>query len=333
MSADFGSITTERMKTLGKNNSVKKLAVAAASTGAAVGAVYFALGNVIYDNFLTRKAVNKQMVINAENDVDRLYYPFFHAGAEWFKSKNPTKVKIVSPRGGYIHSEIIHAEKESDIWVIVTHGYTGSPEAMGTYGKEFYEMGFNCLFPHLCGHGKSENDYVAMGWHDRLDIIGWIDYIINENPNAKIILFGLSMGAATVMMTTGENLPENVVCAIEDCGYTSVWDECRVQLKEMFGLPTFPFLTAAKSATKFRAGYDIKEASALNQVRKSKTPTLFIHGDKDDFVPFWMQDMVYRAAACEKEKLIIPGAAHAEAAFVDPKLYFDTVQGFIKKYI
>lgn len=329
----LSAIILKGLKTLGKKSNAKKIAIAAASTGAAVGAAYFALGNVIYDNFLSRKAVNKRMALNAETAVDDEFYPIAHEGAEWFNSMKPTKVSIVSPQSGYTHAEFIPAKEETDIWVIVVHGYTGSPESMGPYGKKFHEMGYNCLFPHLCGHGKSEKDYVAMGWHDRLDLMGWIAYIINENPNAKIVLFGLSMGAATVMMTTGENLPDNVVCAIEDCGYTSVWDECRVQLKETFNLPVFPFLSAAKSATQARAGYDIKEASCKNQVAKSKTPTLFIHGDKDDFVPFWMQDMVYRAAACEKERLVISGAAHAQAACVDPELYFGTVSEFIKKYI
>ena len=204
---------------------------------------------------------------------------------------------------------------------------------MGSFGKKFHEMGYNCLFPYLCGHGASESNYATMGWNDRIDIKAWIDYIINENANAKIVLFGLSMGAATVMMTTGEPLESNVVCAIEDCGYTSVWDECRANMKDVYGLPAFPFLSAARSATMLRAGYDMKKASCIEQVSRSVTPTLFIHGDKDDFVPFWMQERVYRAAACDKEKLVIPGAPHAEASTVDPEKYWSTVDKFIKKYL
>ena len=134
-------------------------------------------------------------------------------------------------------------------------------------------------------------------------------------------------------MTTGEPLESNVVCAIEDCGYTSVWDECRANMKDVYGLPTFPFLSAARSATMLRAGYDMKKASCIEQVSRSVTPTLFIHGDKDDFVPFWMQERVYRAAACDKEKLVIPGAPHAEASTVDPEKYWSTVDKFIKKYL
>ena len=76
-------------------------------------------------------------------------------GMEWFDSASPAKVKIVTPRGGYVHGEIILADEPSDVWVIVIHGYTGSPRRMGSFGKRFHEMGYNCLFPYLCGHGAS----------------------------------------------------------------------------------------------------------------------------------------------------------------------------------
>ena len=76
----------------------------------------------------------------------------------------------------------------------------------------------------------------------------------------------------------------------------------------------------------------LEEGSAVEQVRKSKTPTLFIHGDLDSFVPFEMLDIVYQAASCEKEKLVIKGAAHAEASSVNPNLYWETIDEFIEKY-
>ena len=282
---------------MGKKSSSEKLVIAAASAGAAVGAAYLAVGNAIFNKTMSKKSIAKKMD-EKKNEYDGIT----KEGMEWFDSASPAKVKIVTPRGGYVHGEIILADEPSDVWVIVIHGYTGSPRRMGSFGKKFHEMGYNCLFPYLCGHGASESNYATMGWNDRIDIKAWIDYIINENANAKIVLFGLSMGAATVMMTTGEPLESNVVCAIEDCGYTSVWDECRANMKDAYGLPTFPFLSA-------------------------------IHGDKDDFVPFWMQERVYRAAACDKEKLVIPGAPHAEASTVDPEKYWSTVDKFIKKYL
>jgi len=186
---------------VGKKSSSEKLVIAAASAGAAVGAAYLAVGNAIFNKTMSKKSIAKKMD-EKKNEYDGIT----KEGMEWFDSASPAKVKIVTPRGGYVHGEIILADEPSDVWVIVIHGYTGSPRRMGSFGKRFHEMGYNCLFPYLCGHGASESNYVAMGWNDRIDIKAWIDYIINENANAKIVLFGLSMGAATVMMTTGEPL-------------------------------------------------------------------------------------------------------------------------------
>ena len=136
------------------------------------------------------------------------------------------------------------------------------------------------------------------------------------------------------MMASGEaDLPANVRAVVEDCGYTSAWDEFAGQLRELFGLPAFPILDVTNLVTRLRAGWDMREASAVNQVARSVTPTLFIHGDADTFVPFWMLDAVYGAAACEKEKLVVPGAAHAQAAAVDPELYWGTVEEFLAGHV
>ena len=84
------------------------------------------------------------------------------------------------------------------------------------------EMGFTVLMPGLRGHGESTGHYIGMGWHNRLDMLRWIDEIVRDDPEAEIVLFGISMGGATVMMTSGEALPPNVKVIVEDCGYTSV---------------------------------------------------------------------------------------------------------------
>ena len=172
-----------------------------------------------------------------------------------------------------------------------------------------------------------------MGWDDRLDIISWINYILNENPNAEIVLHGVSMGATTVLMTSGEAIPSNVKAIVADCGYTSVWDEFAYQLDDLFSLPEFPILNVSSIVAKIRAGYFLGEASSIDQVKKSKTPILYIHGDQDDFVPYFMMEELYNATSCEKEMLTIKDAEHAKASEVDPETYWTTVNNFINKYI
>lgn len=250
---------------------------------------------------------------------------------EWLKDNAADKY-IYSNDGLKLHS--YEKDKEnSNLYAIIVHGYKSEGSKMSSYAKRFYDMGYNVISPDLRGHGKSEGDYIGMGWHDRLDILKWIDRIIEKDKDAEIVLFGVSMGAATVMMTSGEELPLNVKAVIEDCGYSSVQDEFSMELKAVFNLPEFPILNAASIVTKIRAGYTFKEASAVEQLKKSKTPTLFIHGDKDTFVPYAMLDKVYDAAACEKEKLVIKGANHAESSRVNPDLYWSTIEKFLGKHV
>lgn len=314
------------------NGFIKRAAIA----GAAAAGAYYAVGSTFLYLSLTPKGtkrMNNGLPIDPQIAEIFATHPEVKQGNEWFENSEPAKLFTFNKFSDCLHAYFIPAEQESDVFVIECHGYTSKCEDMAFYGKRFHALGFNVLFPCLRGHDGSEHNYISMGWHDRLDVLDWIEYITEMNENAKIILHGASMGGATVMMVTGEQLPRNVVCAVEDCGYSSVWDEFSSQITKVLKLPVFPFLNAANSASRFWLGYDFKEASSLEQVKKSKTPTLFIHGDKDSFVPFEMLEPIYQAAACEKEKLVVPGALHAVSALVQPDLYWSTVNEFIKKYI
>ena len=224
--------------------------------------------------------------------------------------------------------------REGNRYAVLFHGYTGAAWQMAPYAKMFYDMGYSVIVPDARAHGESGGDYIGMGWLERPDVLSWIDSVTGTDPEAEIVLHGVSMGGATVMMAAGEDLPDNVKCIVEDCGYSSVWDEFRLQLKNVFGLPAFPLLNAASLVSKIRAGYGFKEASSVRQLQKAAVPMLFIHGDADTFVPFSMLDVVYEAcASAEKEKLAVRDAAHGAAADTDPELYWDTVTAFVGKYI
>lgn len=239
---------------------------------------------------------------------------------------------LTSSDGLKLHNYVI-TNSDSDQWVITVHGYTSEGVNMASYAKQFYDMGYNVIIPDLRGHGKSEGDYIGMGWDERYDILDLIDYIVSNHKDSQIVLFGVSMGAATVMNVSGEELPSNVKAVIEDCGYTSVWAEFSHQLKELFGLPAFPMMHSASLISKLRAGYWLGEVSVIEQVKKSKTPTLFIHGDADDFVPFTMLEELYEASSAEKEKLIVEGAGHAKSSEVNKTLYWSTIVNFLDKYM
>ena len=147
------------------------------------------------------------------------------------------------------------------------------------------------------------------------------------------MVHGISMGAATTMMLSGEDLPKQVKVFVEDCGYTSVWDEFHQEISVQFGLPAFPILHVASLITELKYGWNFEEASALNAVSKSKYPMLFIHGDADTFVPTWMAYPLYEAKSEPKELWIVPGVEHAKSYLDYQEEYTSRVNNFISQHI
>lgn len=252
---------------------------------------------------------------------------------EWLKN-NSKDVYITSTSNGNLklHAYEIESNPNNNIWAIVVHGYTKDGIEMKKYAEKFKEKGYNVLLVDLRGAGMSAGNYIGFGWHDRLDIIDWINHLIEKDLNCNIILFGISMGAATVMMATGETLPSNVKVAIEDCGYTSVYDIFANKIENVFHLPSKPVLRVASFVTKMKAGYTLYEASCIEQIKKSKIPTLFIHGSEDTFVPYNMLEILYNTANCPKEKLVIENAGHAESESVNPELYWKTIDNYLRVF-
>ncbi|MGM0274990.1 alpha/beta hydrolase [Enterococcus sp. AZ080] len=252
----------------------------------------------------------------------------------WFANPDNRKEWQQISTDGLKLSAIYLPATDSHKTAIVAHGYMGNAETMANYAKMFHDLGYNVLVPDARGHGKSEGDYIGFGWHERKDYVKWIDQVLETNGQSEeIVLYGISMGAATVMMTSGESLPTNVKAIIEDCGYSSVNEELAYQLNELFSLPPFPLIQVTSLMTKIRAGYFFGEANVIKQLEKNQLPMLFIHGDADTFVPYEMLDKVYQATNGPKEKYIVPGAEHAKAYSIDPENYQKTVSSFLEKYV
>lgn len=252
---------------------------------------------------------------------------------EWFDQLEKTQISLVSYDDYKLNAYKIVQNKPTNDWAVLVHGYRGNATEMSYYAKHYYERGYNLLMPDLKGHGQSEGKYIGMGYLDRLDMVKWIELIVSENPSAQIVLHGVSMGGAAVMATTGEALPANVICAIEDCGYSNTKEQFAFVLKNVLKLPFKSFIMSASDQTaSIKLGQSLESMDIVGQVKKSTIPTLFIHGTDDNFVPYYMLDIVYSSLDAEKEKLSVEGAGHAFSATQDEKLYFDTVFNFIAKY-
>ena len=170
---------------------------------------------------------------------------------------------------------------------VVVHGYTDNHYVF-LYLVRMYrdDLNYNVLFPDLQYHGYSEGPAAQMGWLDRYDVEKWAEVAHDIFKDDFMVVHGVSMGAATTMMMSGDDLPGYVRAFVEDCGYSSAWDQFAFNLKQSFHLPAFPILNSASIVCKNRYGWSFKEASSVAQLAKCTRPMLFIHGDADDFVPF-----------------------------------------------
>ena len=280
------------------------------------------VGNYLYDytlNPYSKHNISEKIETNEEVAQE---------SRQWL-SENSVNVSLKSQDDLNLHAAYI--DQNSHIYMIMVHGYRGDGASIISPIKQMKKAGYNLLIPDLRGHGFSEGDYIGMGWDDREDIIQWIDYLLSKDPHASIILYGVSMGGATVMDVAGEKLPHQVKAIIEDCGYTSVWDIFKAHI-DMNNIESEVALHMASLVTKIRAGYYLEDVRPIEQVKKSQTPMLFIHGAEDNFVPFSMVNELYNAATCPKEKLVIQGAGHANSCSVNSEPYYQTIFRFIEKY-
>ncbi|MGM9713738.1 MAG: alpha/beta hydrolase [Prevotella sp.] len=244
---------------------------------------------------------------------------------------------VVMPSGERHHALYLRADSASGRTAVIVHGYKDCAVKFLHLGRMYHrDLGYNIIMPDLHAHGLSEGDDIQMGWKDKDDVRHWIgiatEIFSTEGHEADIVVHGVSMGAATTMCLSGDSLPENVRCFIEDCGYTSVWDEFALQLKEQFSLPPFPLMYTTSLLCRMKHGWSFGEASPLRQVARCRRPMLFIHGDADTFVPFSMMRPLYDAKPQPKEMLIAHGSEHAKAYNDHMEEYTQAVRRFLSKY-
>lgn len=259
------------------------------------------------------------------------------AGAWFSEAKQP--VSITSFDGLNLHGWLFDPDCVNPLphlYAICCHGYTGEPAEMAKWAHRFAKLGFTVLVPAQRAHELSEGRYVGMGWLERNDLLAWIHLIVESDPDARILLHGNSMGAATVMMAAGDpRLPRNVVSAIEYSGYASVRMQFIDSARSMFHLPKLlaaMCVDAAGLVCKYRAGFDFSDASCVEQLKHTTIPMLFIHGAADTFVSPRFLDMNYGAcSSLDREKLLVPDADHVMSSAVAPDVYWSKVEGFVKR--
>lgn len=304
-----------------------------AAAGVGVTGSLVALGNVLYSKTIAAAPMDKDR-------TDR--WPVQQEGRRWAREGADFRsVTISSGDDLVLWAALVLSKTESHRWAICLHGYRDCWESMGAIGRHYAEAGWNVLLPDQRGHGNSQGNYVGWGYDERLDLVAWIQYIARRDPEAEIVLHGVSMGAATVLLATGGPLLENVKAAVSDCSYTSVEEvmkhtlsrRARKSLSIPAGIPFSVLFSALRKVTLRRAGYDLRDAAPIDAVADSRVPTLFIHGVCDEVVPPSMMGKLYEAARCPKRFLWVQDAAHTDCVGADPERYWNAVHEFLEQYL
>lgn len=287
--------------------------------------LFFLLFTLITFFIIERKSFHVIPQVKADHPLYSDGQNFLDAGLhEW---------EITTQDGLTLQAWYLPAKQPTRKTVIVANGYHSIRDRFAAFGWLFHKLGYNVLAPAYRASAEAQGKYIGFGWLDRDDYLRWIEKILEQNKQAKIAMFGISMGASTAMMVSGEELPEAVKCFIADCGYDTVWNEIVFKAKHDFHLPAFPLVHLLSFWSKIFAGYDYKEASSVKQLKKNTRPILFIHGEKDVFVPTAMVHRNFSATQGEKELLIVPKAGHAVAYETSPKIYQEKVAQFLKRYL
>lgn len=244
---------------------------------------------------------------------------------------------VSNDSGESIHAWYLRADSATNKVAVLVHGYGNDGLMMGDYA-EIYDrhLHYNIVLPDLHYHGQSKGNYIQMGWRDRLDVMQWCEFANRmfdcDGKGTMQVLHGVSMGAATIMCVSGETLPPYIRCFVEDCGYTSVWDEFTNELHNQFSLPPFPLLYTTSWLNKLQNGWSFSEASPLSQVAKCQLPMLFIHGGDDSYVKTEMVYRLYANKPAPKQLQIFSKSVHAMSFDDNRERYTQLVVSFVTKY-
>lgn len=258
--------------------------------------------------------------------------------ARWADSLREARVmrdtSMTTRDGRQLHAVYAPADSLTAATIVILHGYTCNYVSTLKIARMFRDrLGLNVFMPDLHGHGLSDGDEVQMGWKDADDVMAWLPLassLFCDSREARIAVQGVSMGASTTMNLSGKDYPRQVRCFIEDCGFTSVWEELGSELKKRFGLPEFPLLYTSSLLCKMRYGWSFGEASSVEMVRRCKAPMLFIHGDSDDFVPTRMVYDLYEAKPQPKQLWVTKDTDHAHSFRNHPEEYERRVRKFLE---
>lgn len=260
-----------------------------------------------------------------------IYEPFRPQMEQWIREIRAMKkeeMQIQSYDGLTLHGKYYEYAPGAPM-ELMFHGYRGNAERDLSGGvQRCFSLGHSALIVDQRCSGKSGGNVITFGIREHRDCLAWVDFAIDHfGPDVKIILTGISMGASTVLMAAGRELPKQVVGVLADCGFTSARAIIHEVLRQM-RLPagiSYPFV---KLAARVFGRFNLEETSALEAVKNCRIPVIFFHGETDDFVPCDMSRELYEVCPCVKRLVTIPDAGHGLSYPVDQEGYLQAMREF-----
>ena len=245
------------------------------------------------------------------------------AAAERIKETLPhERVTVKTDDGLTLYGDFYINPEPTENTVLCVHGYnTSGYEDFAPMAEPILRHGYNCFLLNHRRFGGSEGRYTGFGILESRDLLKWIECVNAYFPQGKIVLYGISMGAATVMQASCLPLPENVAGIVEDCGFTGACEEFRCVLKSTAHLPAFPLVNILAWECRVFMKLDLKANDSRKSLAATKLPVLFVHGDADAFVPPFMARECFDACAGEKQLVFYEGAGHGQSHFKHPEKY------------
>ena len=212
---------------------------------------------------------------------------------------------------------------------LMFHGYRGSAERDLSGGvQRCFKLKRSALIVDQRCSGRSQGHVITFGINEHRDCLSWLEFMQKRfGPEVKIILTGISMGAATVLMAANEKLPDNVIGILADCGYSSPKEIIQKVIRQM-GLPeklAYPFV---KLGARLYGHFDLEALSPVEAMKNCSVPVIFFHGQEDDYVPCEMSRINYEACTARKRLVLIPGAGHGLSYPVAPEGYLQALREF-----
>lgn len=311
--------------------------IIAGSALAAVGLAGAAAVSHSITDYLMRVALDrnapKSLVKNQDkmmgNEANRELVAMLKNASEQLEAKVIEKVEITAQDGTRLIGHWWPCDNPKRV-VVAMHGWRSSWSLdFGTIADFWHDSGCSILFAEQRGQGESGGDYMGFGLTERYDCRDWIEWVNEKTDKVyPIYLGGVSMGATTILMTAGLELPDNVAGIVADCAFTSPYAIWKHVVEDNLHLSYGIRRAAADALCRRKINMKAKETTTMEALKNTTIPVLFIHGSDDHFVPIEMTYENYKACASEKRLLVVPGAEHAMSYIVDKKKYEDAIRRF-----